>query len=108
MTITEGWTIAADFITRMMALTIRSICLLLLGALAGAWIVHRTESPQVQEQHDFVVSLNKQFQEQSGKVVELGERLRVCLVNRVEDLAKAKAARVNLPDMPSSPSSPGK
>jgi hypothetical protein len=80
-----------------------------------AWIVHLTESPQVHEQHGFVVELGKRLnlclvnrQEQNGLTVELGERLRVCLVNRVEDLAKAKAAGVNLSDMPSPPGTPGK
>jgi hypothetical protein len=90
MTITERWTIVGDFITRMVARSIHTICLLLVGALMGAWIVHLTESPQVQERH--------------GLVVELGKRLNLCLVDRVEDWAKAKAAGVNLSDMPSSPS----
>jgi len=94
MAITEHWTIVADFVTRMVALSIHTICLLLVGALMGAWIVHLTESPQVQEQHGFVV--------------ELGKRLNLCLVNRADDWAKAKAAGVNLSDMPSSPGSPGK
>jgi hypothetical protein len=122
MTITEGWTIAADFVTRMVALSIHTICLLLVGSLMGAWIVHLTESPEVQEQHSLVVELGKQVQEQRGFVVELGKRLNLCLVNRQDDRdvgaelaklldlcrAKAKAAGVNLSDMPSSPGSPGK
>ena len=40
MTITERWTIVADFVTRMVALSIHTICLLLVGALMGARIVH--------------------------------------------------------------------
>jgi len=35
MTITERWTIVADFVTRMVALSIHTICLLLVGALMG-------------------------------------------------------------------------
>ena len=115
MTITERWTIVADFVTRMVALSIHTICLLLVGALMGAWIVHLTESPQVQEEHGLVVELGKRLnlclvnrQEQNGLTAELGERLRVCLVNRVEGLAKAKAAGVNLSDMPSPPGTPSK
>ena len=115
MTITEWWAIVADFVTRMVALSIHTICLLLVGALMGAWIVHLTESPQVQEQHGFVVELGKRLnlclvnrQEQDGLTAELGKRLNLCLVNRAEDWAKARAAGVNLSDMPSSPGSPGK
>jgi hypothetical protein len=52
MTVTEHWTILSDFITRMVALSIHTICLLLVGALMGAWIVHLTESPQVQQHVD--------------------------------------------------------
>ena len=81
----------------------------------GAWIVHLTESPQVQEQHGFVVELRKRLnlclvnrQEQDRLTAELGERLRICPVNRVEDLAKAKAAGVNLSDISSPPGTPGK
>jgi hypothetical protein len=94
MTITERWTIVGDFVTRMVERGIRSICLLLVGALIGAWIVHLTESPHVQARY--------------AEVSELGRRLNLCLVNRLEDHEKAKAAGVNLSDMPSSPGSPGK
>ena len=85
MTITERWTIVADFVTRLTERSIRAICLLLLGALMGAWIVHLTESPEVQEQHGFAN--------------ELGRRLNLCLVARVEDHAKANAAGVKLFNM---------
>ena len=106
MTITERWTIVADFVTRMVARSIHTICLLLVGALMGAWIVHLTENAQ--QQSDFVVGLNQRIQEQSGAIVELGKRLNLCLVGRVEDWAKAKAAGVNLSDKPSPPGTPGK
>jgi hypothetical protein len=116
MTFTEGWTIAADFVTRMVALSIHTICLLLVGSLMGAWIVHLTESPEVQEQHSLVVELGKQVQEQRGLVVELGKRLNLCLVNRQEQDGRtaelSEQLRVclvkRLSDMPSSPGSPGK
>src|SRR5438552_291669 len=79
------WTIVADFVTRMVERGVRSICLLLVGALMGAWIVHLTESPHVQARY--------------AEVSELGRRLNLCLVNRAEDHAKAKAAGVNLSDI---------
>ena len=94
MTITERWTIVTDFVIRMVARSIHTICLLLVGALMGAWIVHLTESPHVQARY--------------AEVSELGRRLNLCLVNRAEDHAKAKAAGVTLSDMPSSPGSPSK
>ena len=70
MTITERWTIVTDFVTRMVERGIHTICLLLVGALIGAWIVHLTEASRVQEQR--------------GYVVEIGKRLNLCLVNREE------------------------
>ena len=115
MTITERWTIVADFVTRMVERSIRTICLLLVGSLMGAWIVHLTESPKVQERYGQVVELGKRLnlcllsrQEQDGGTAELGKRLNLCLLSRLEDHEKAKAAGVNLSDMPSSTGSPRK
>jgi hypothetical protein len=59
VTITEGWTTTTNFLARLVERSIHTICLLLIGALMGAWIVHLTEAPQAQQRYDEVGKLGK-------------------------------------------------
>jgi hypothetical protein len=85
MTIRQAWTIVCDLITRMVARSIHTICLLLVGALMGAWIVHLTESPEVQKQRGLL-------EESHALCGEIARRWDLCRLQHLEDVEKAKAA----------------
>jgi hypothetical protein len=64
------------------------ICAVLVDALIGAWITHFSEGSQFRSLEHELTSLKSEQVDRSQMIVELGKRLNLCLVERVDDRAK--------------------